>query len=335
MCARCRTLACGGGGELGGLAAATEGIHVKIHHELARNGHGAALSLAIGFFDGFHLGHREIIRRCRTIARLGWSVGVLTFSNHPATFLRPGSEPPLIVPLEERVNRLAEAGVDELFLVPFDGSIAPLTPDEFVNGVLVRRLGVGAVVVGENFRFGAQRAGELAFLRTSLAPCGVPVEGVTTVTVEGERVSSTRIRREIAKGHLAPVDAMLGRPYALRGRICLGEGRGHALGWPTANVEVAERIVIPKDGVYEGYARVDGRDYRCLLSIGTKPTFAPQARKATLEAWLVDFQGSIYGREIELSRLRFLRDQVRFESVEALLRQMEEDAKAVRFPTAF
>ncbi|TAM91662.1 riboflavin biosynthesis protein RibF [bacterium] len=308
---------------------------MKIHHELARDGHAVPLALAIGFFDGFHLGHREIVRRCRTIARLGWSVGVLTFRNHPATFLRPGSEPPLIVPLEDRINRLAAAGVDELFLVPFDGAIAPLTPDEFVEGVLVRRLGVGAVVVGENFRFGAQRAGDLAFLRAALAPRGIPVEGVTTVAAGGERVSSTRIRREIAKGRLAPVDAMLGRPYALRGRICLGEGRGHALGWPTANVEAADGIVIPKDGVYEGYARIDGREYRCLLSIGTKPTFAPQARKATLEAWLVDFQESVYGHEIELSRLRFLRDQVRFESVDALLGQMEEDAKAVRFPTAF
>ncbi|TAM58099.1 riboflavin biosynthesis protein RibF [bacterium] len=308
---------------------------MKIHHELARDDRRAPLALAIGFFDGFHLGHREIVRRCRRIARLGWSVGVLTFSNHPATFLRPGSEPRLIVPLEERVNRLAAAGVDELFLVPFDGAIAPLTPDEFVHGVLLRRLGVCALVVGENFRFGARRAGDVQYLRETLVPRGIAVEGVATVSVEGERASSTRIRREIGMGNLELVDAMLGRPYALRGRVCLGEGRGHALGWPTANVEIAERIAVPKDGVYEGYARVDGREYRCLLSIGTKPTFAPEARKATLEAWLVDFQGSVYGREIELSRLRFLRDQVRFESIEALLDQMEEDAKAVRFPTAF
>jgi len=308
---------------------------VKIHHELARDDKRAKLALAIGFFDGFHLGHREIVRRCRMLARLGWSVGVLTFRNHPATYLRPGEDPLLIAPLEERVNRLAAAGVDELFLVPFDGSIARMTPAEFVERVLVEKLDVAAVVVGENFRFGAKRAGDLAFLRESLAPRNVPVEGVPTVFVDGQRVSSTLIRREIAAGNLPCVEAMLGRPYVLRGRVALGEGRGHTLGWPTANIEVSAGIVIPKDGVYEGYARVDGRDHRCLLSLGTKPTFTPERRVATLEAWLVDFQESIYGREIELSQLRFLRDQVRFDSVEALLAQMEQDAKAVKFPTYF
>ncbi|HVA38882.1 MAG TPA: riboflavin biosynthesis protein RibF [Candidatus Dormibacteraeota bacterium] len=308
---------------------------MRIRHDLDRRERGKPLALAIGFFDGFHLGHREIVRRTRATARLGWSVGVLTFRNHPATHLRPGSAPLLIGTLEERVNQLAAAGVDELFLVPFDDTLAPLVPLEFVDRVLVEALGVKALVVGENFRFAAKRSGDVAFLRGALPPRGIPVEGVPTVAADGERVSSTRIREAIAAGSLELVDAMLGRPYALRGRVCLGEGRGHALGWPTANLEPSAGIVLPKDGVYEGYARVDGRDYRCLLSVGTKPTFDAQRRERTLEAWLVDFQASVYGHEMELSRLRFLRDQVRFDSVDALLAQMEQDAQAVRFPTFF
>lgn len=308
---------------------------MKIHHDTVRADRSAPLALAIGFFDGFHRGHREIVRRCRVRAGLGWSVGALTFRNHPATYLRPEHAPLLISPVEERVNRLAAAGVDELFLVAFDAAIARMTPAEFVERVLLEALGVTLVIVGENFRFGAKRSGDVAFLRAALEPRGVPVEAVATVSVRGERISSTRIRHAIAAGNLAHVDEMLGFPYTLHGRICLGEGRGHSLGWPTANVEVQAGIVLPKDGVYEGYGRIDGRDHRCLLSIGTKPTFAPVRRDVTLEAWLVDFQESVYGRAIELSRLRFLREQVRFESVEALIAQMERDALAVKFPTTF
>ncbi|MDE2571919.1 MAG: riboflavin biosynthesis protein RibF, partial [bacterium] len=266
---------------------------------------------------------------------LGWSVGVLTFRNHPATYLRPQQAPLLISPLEERVNCLAAAGVDELFLVPFDGSIARMSPAEFIDGVLLEGLDVAAVVVGENFRFGAKRAGDLAYMRAALGAAGVPAEGVGNVAFAGERISSTRIRRALMAGEIASVDEMLGRPYVVRGRVGLGEGRGHVLGWPTANISAQMGIVLPKDGVYEGYARVDGREHRTLLSIGTKPTFDSSARETVLEAWLVDFQESVYGREMELSRLRFLRDQVRFESVDELLAQMEQDAQAVRFPTVF
>ena len=312
---------------------------MKIYHELPppgdpeyrRRRRAHACVVAVGFFDGFHRGHQAIVRELLRVRRPGERAAVVTFRNHPATFLRPGSEPPLIMTLAERINSFARAGVDEAFVLPFDASIARLTPDAFLDETIVERIGARAMVVGANFRFGAKRAGDIGYAQAHLAARGLACIAVANEADGGERVSSTRIRAAIAAGDLVTADALLGGSYTLRGTVALGFGRGHDLGFPTANVTVDSGKMLPPDGVYATVARYDGRDYPGLVSIGTNPTFDGTQR--TVEVWLRDFFGSLYGEELALRQLRFIRGQQRFDSVDALLEQMRADAASVRYPS--
>ncbi len=304
---------------------------MKVHHAVEPPSDGP-LAVAIGFFDGFHRGHREIVRTLRRACPPGVRTAVLTFRNHPSTFLKPETTPPLIATVGERVNAIASAGVDELYLLPFDERIASLSPKTFIDEVLVGTLQARIVVVGANFRFGAKRAGDVAVARTCLDARGVAFVPVENFVDEwGERISSTRIRTYVAAGDMAMADTLLGQSYAIRGLVELGAGRGHDLRFPTANLAVPPEKMLPRDGVYTMTARRDGRDHRGLVSIGTNPTF--DGRKRTVEAWMLDFHDSIYGEELVVRDLRFLREQQRFDSVEALLAQMHADAGAVPYPS--
>ncbi len=307
---------------------------MKIHHELPSEPvtDGAhRLVVAIGFFDGFHRGHRAIIRELLKMRQPGERTAVVTFRDHPSTFLRPGQEPPLLMTLEERINSFARAGVDQTFLLRFDASIASLGPQAFLDETLVSRIGASGVVVGENFRFGAKRSGDIALARDHLAARGLRFAAVPNALDADERISSTRIRAAVAATDLETADRLLGTSYTVRGTVALGFGRGHDLGFPTANIVVPAQKMLPPDGVYRITARHDGRDYRGLVSIGTNPTFAGTQR--TVEAWLLDYSGSLYGEEIALRDFRFVRGQQKFASVAALLAQMHADAATVRYPS--
>ncbi|HTV73410.1 MAG TPA: bifunctional riboflavin kinase/FAD synthetase [Candidatus Acidoferrales bacterium] len=305
---------------------------MKVHHELpALRTNARPLALAIGFFDGVHRGHREILRALLRRRRPGSLAAVLTFETHPSALLRPHQAPPLITTLEERVNLLARSGIDELYLLPFDERIARLEARTFLEEFLVERLRLSALVVGENFRFGAGAQGDPALAQTVLSVHGVEVVVCPPLREGSERVSSTRIRSAIARGDLAEADRLLGEPYTLRGRVVLGEGRGHDLGFPTANIVVPAQKTIPKDGVYAALTRHAGRDYSSLVSIGDKPTFGGAAK--AIEVWMLDFHETIYGEELSLREFRFLREQRRFAGVEELLTQMREDATHATFPS--
>lgn len=304
---------------------------MKIHHQIEAPASSRPLVLALGFFDGFHRGHREIVRTLLRHRRPGFRAAVLTFRNHPSTHLRPDKVPPLISTVEERVNHLAAAGIDELFLVPFDERVARIDARRFCLETLHGTLGARTVVVGENFRFGAGRMGDATLARETLASVGAEVVAVAAVSDADERVSSTRIRAALARGDVATADRLLGGAYELRGRVSLGAGRGHDLGFPTANLAIDPHKTIPADGVYAIVARHDGRDYRGLVSIGTNPTFDGSVR--TVEAWLLDFKRTVYGEELTLRDFRFVREQKKFGSVEELLVQMNADATHARFPS--
>ncbi|GAC1407663.1 MAG: bifunctional riboflavin kinase/FAD synthetase [Candidatus Velthaea sp.] len=310
---------------------------MKIHHALPADPAYRAererhpLVVAIGFFDGFHLGHRAIVRELHAIRQPGERAAVLTFRNHPSSFLRPGTEPPQISTLEERVNAFARAGIDEAFVLPFDAAIAALGPAAFLDDMLIGKIGARAMVVGANFRFGAKRAGEVTFAKRHLEDRGLRFAVVGNTLDSGERVSSTRVRAAIGGADLATADRLLGASYMVRGRVSMGFGRGHDLGFPTANIVVAPEKMLPPDGVYRVVGRHDGRDYAGLVSIGTNPTFGGTER--TVEAWLLDFNGSLYGEELALREFRFVRGQQRFQTVDALLAQMRADAATVRFPS--
>ncbi len=255
---------------------------------------------------------------------------MLTFSNHPSAFLRPGTEPPFITTPEERVDLLARAGYEECFFVPFDSAVANQTPDEFLKKTLIENVGVRGVAVGRTFRFGHAREGDVALMEHVLRENGVEFAPVEIAADEnGERISSTRIRKLIADGAIPDADRLLGHPYELRGKVIAGAGRGHGLGFPTANLAVPGKL-LPCDGVYAGTARHEGRDYATLVSIGTNPTFDGKAR--TVEAWLRDFHHTIYGHELALRDLSFVREQRKFANADELLAQMEDDARAVPYP---
>jgi len=304
---------------------------MKVHHVLEPPTARRPVALAVGFFDGFHLGHRAIVRETIARRRPGAIAAALTFPTHPATLVRPGSVPPLITTVEERVNLLAGCGLDELYLVPFDAAFAEVEARTFLLEKLVGTLGVEALVVGENFRFGRGRTGDVALARAVLEPLEAAVVAVPPVLDDGERVSSTRVRAALVSGDLVTANRLLGAPYALRGRITLGFGRGHELGFPTANLEIPAGKTLPADGVYAAVGRYDGRDRRALVSIGSNPTFAGARR--TVEVWLLDFRETIYGEELALRDFVFVRRQATFASVDALVEQMARDAEHARFPS--
>ncbi|HZV77463.1 MAG TPA: riboflavin biosynthesis protein RibF [Candidatus Babeliales bacterium] len=288
------------------------------------------LVVAIGFFDGFHRGHREIARQTMRLRKPGWRTGVLTFANHPASHLRPGSEPPLLSTPQERLDLFADAGFEECFFATFDEKIATLSPQAFLE-ILVRRLAVRGVVVGTTFRFGHKRTGDVSLMREQLASQQVRCVAVEPVVEDGERISSTRIRALVRDGRLEEADRLLGGTgYEIRGPVEIGAGRGHSLGFPTANVKVPGKL-LPKDGVYSAVGRYDGRDYAALVSIGTNPQFGGGAR--TVEAWLRDFPHTIYGRELSLRDFRYVREQRLFSDVGELIQQMHHDLQAVGYPS--
>ena len=304
---------------------------MKIHHALPERAPDRPRVVAIGFFDGFHRGHRAIVRTALRLRRAGERTAVLTFREHPAAFLRPGTEPPLIATLEERINAFARAGIDETFVLAFDASVASLTPEQFLDDTLIARIGARAMVTGETFRFGHKRAGDVAFAQAHWRALERDVVPVPNEIDDGARISSTRIRAAIAAADLETADRLLGAPYTVRGRVTFGAGRGHDLGYPTANIAVAATKLLPPDGVYRITGRHDGRDYLGLVSIGTNPTFDGTAR--VVEAWLLDFNGALYGEELSLRNFRFVRAQQRFGSVDELIAQMQADAATVKFPT--
>ncbi len=302
---------------------------MDLHHELTRESD-RPLVLAIGFFDGFHRGHREIARQTLLLRKPGWRSGVLTFANHPASHLRPGTEPPLLCTPGERLDLFASAGFEECFWVTFDDRVATLSPEAFLE-ILVQRLGVRGVVVGTTFRFGHKRTGDVPLMSGYFAGHGVKFVSVEPVHERGDRISSTRIRGLIQAGDAAQADHLLGGSgYGIRGPVELGAGRGHQLGFPTANVRVPAKL-LPADGVYSAVARFDGRDYPALVSIGTNPQFGGETR--TVEAWLRDFQHTIYGRELSLRDLRYVRQQRLFAEVGELVEQMQRDRLAIGYPT--
>ena len=242
------------------------------------------LVLAIGFFDGLHRGHQALLQTMRSLRKPGWRTGVLSFERHPAAFLRPGTEPPLITTPDERLRLFADNGVEECFMVPFDANVANLTPEAFMP-TCRSRTRRPRHRARATFRFGHRRAGDAATMAAYLAERGVAYVPLENLADANERISSTRIRGLIAAGETARADELLGHSYQIRGVVERGEGRGAGLGFPTANVTPPDKL-LPKDGVYAAIARLDGRTTR-PWSRRHQPDLGANAR--TVEAWLRDF----------------------------------------------
>jgi riboflavin kinase / FMN adenylyltransferase len=274
-------------------------------------------NLAVGEFDGVHLGHREVIRGADT---------VLTFEPHPRTVVAPDSAPKLLTTLAIKTDLIASLGVQELVVIPFDGSFAAQTAQEFIDHVLVERLGAEHVSVGENFRFGNRARGDADLLRSQDAFATRVVE---MVELEGEIISSTHIRGLVAAGDVAAAARFLGAPFHMRGTVAHGDKRGRTLGYPTANLVPDPRLVVPDHGIYACRAQVDGETHVAAVNVGVRPTFKT-GRGLLVEAFLLDFDGDIYDRELRLDFLERLRGERRFDSIEALVEQMGRDVSETR-----
>jgi riboflavin kinase / FMN adenylyltransferase len=269
--------------------------------------------VAVGEFDGVHLGHREVIAGNDT---------VLTFEPHPLAVVRPEAAPKLLTSLNAKAELIAGLGVRELVLIPFDEQFALQTPQEFIDHVLVERLQASHVSVGENFRFGHGAAGDTDMLGDDPR---FETRVVRLVEVDGEIVSSSHIRALVSAGDVESAARFLGSPFQLRGEVMTGDRRGRELGFPTANIVPDEELVCPGHGVYA--ARAAGRC--AAVSVGVRPTFGT-GRAVLVEAYLLDFDGDLYGQELRVDFLARLRGERRFEAVQALVEQMRLDVAETR-----
>ena len=295
----------------------------------------AGTAVTVGAFDGVHLGHQSVLAELRRRAQArGLPTVVVTFDRHPATVVRPGAVPLLLTDLDQKLEVLEATGdVDHVLVVRFDRERASEEPEDFVDEVLVGALRARLVVVGEDFHFGRARRGNVALLSAEGARHGFDVVGLGLVAAGAAgHVSSTAVRRLLAAGDVASAAALLGRPYEVRGVVEGGDRRGRdVLGFPTANLRVAEGMALPAPGIYAGhYVRPDGGAVAAAISLGSRPTFYPEGGPVVLEAYLLDFEGDLYG---ERGRVRFaarLRPEESFASVDDLLAQMALDVEATR-----
>jgi riboflavin kinase/FMN adenylyltransferase len=290
-------------------------------------------AVTIGAYDGVHLGHRALLSELGSRARArGLASAVVTFDRHPAMVVRPDSAPPLLTDLDQKLELLEDCGIDLTLVVPFDRERANETAEDFVTEVLVGSLGARLVVVGEDFHFGHGRKGNVAMLGELGAVAGFDVEGVALTGESGDPVSSTRIRRLVADGDVSGAAELLGRPHQVRGEVVHGDGRGAAeLGIPTANVAVPAEIALPGLGIYAGrYLRPDGSEHLAAISVGRRPTFYDDAPAPLVEAYLLDFDGDLYGEEARVGFVTRLREERRFDSVDDLVAQMQRDVVEAR-----
>lgn len=299
-----------------------------------------------GNHDGVHLGHRALVSAAREVARESASplrVVALTFDPHPLHFIASDEPPPLLTSVARRIELLREAGADEVFVQRFDLPFSQLTPDGFVEEILVAKLGVRAVVVGRDFRFGAKRAGDVALLRQLGARHGFEVTTVAPVTLDGERVSSSHVRTALMQGDVERAARMLTRVHELERRVVRGHQRGRTIGFPTANLELsgpadegeAPGLLTPADGVYAVRARVLDAAGRGLpegqlsgvANVGERPTV--QGGRS-MEVHLFDFDGDLYGRTLRVGFVKRLRGEQRFADLPALRSQIARDADSAR-----
>jgi riboflavin kinase/FMN adenylyltransferase len=274
--------------------------------------------VAVGTFDGVHLGHREVIAGSDT---------VLTFEPHPTAVIQPGAAPRLLTDMKRKARLVDSLGARELVVIPFDGEFAARSAQQFVDDVLVGSLGATHVTVGENFRFGHKARGDAELLR---ADERFQTRVVELLEVDGEVVSSSHIRGLVVGGAVDYAGRLLGDPFTLCGEIAHGDRRGRELGYPTANIVPDPAYVTPGHGVYAARATTAaGATYAAAVSIGVRPTFVT-GRGELVEAYLLDFDGDLYDSRLELAFLKRLRGEKRFESVDALVDQMALDVEAAR-----
>jgi riboflavin kinase/FMN adenylyltransferase len=284
---------------------------------------------SIGNYDGVHLGHRAVLDSLITVAgQMNLPSAVMAFEPTPQEFFSPEQAPARLTRFREKFLALAETGIDRFLCLRFNREFSRLSPEEFVEQILVRGMSVRYLVAGDDFRYGYRRSGDFASLQAAGQKYGFQVADTSSFKLGGERVSSSRIREALVAGDLDLATRLLGRPYSMCGRVVPGDQLGRTLGFPTANI-LPSRRVLPMTGVYavtvEGVA---SHSWPAVANLGTRPTV--NGKRALLEAHLLDFDGDIYGRHLEVKFVAKLRDEHRFENVQLMIEQMHRDLKAAR-----
>ena len=283
----------------------------------------------IGNFDGVHAGHQAILSRLQTHSeRLGLPGCVVIFEPQPREYFAPDAAPPRLTRLREKLALLQAQGVDRVLCLAFNRRLRELSAEQFVQQVLIEGLGVQHLEVGDDFRFGCDRSGDFAFLQSSGEQHGFTVEAANTVAESGERISSTRLRQVLAEGDFALAERLLGRPFSIAGRVLYGQQLGRTIGAPTANVQL-KRVNPPLHGVYRVSVELDGVLQKGVANIGKRPTVKSDG-KAHLEVHLFDFDGDLYGRRLDVVFHEKLREEQRFDSLDALQAAIKADFAAAR-----
>lgn len=302
---------------------------MSIRDELAQHSPAGDSAVTIGVFDGVHRGHRHLLSSLRREAgRTARASVVVTFRNHPASVIRPGFKPRFLTTVKERLRLIKDTGIDIVAPVTFGLEFSRIRAREFA-ALLQERMRMKQLVVGPDFAMGHRREGDVSMLASLGEEMGFSVVVVEPlIGDDGEVIKSTLARAALSRGDIARVSNLLGRPFGLSGTVVKGHGRGGPMGFPTANLEVAEAMAAPGNGIYATWAHVGEDRYMAATSIGVRPTF--EEGDHTVEAYLMDFEGDLYGRDIRLEFMDRLRDELGFDSVEALQEQIDKDVHRTR-----
>jgi len=289
------------------------------------------VALTIGNFDGVHLGHQAMLAKLRAAASArGLPACVMTFEPHPREFFAPDQAPVRLTSMREKLELLRQHGVERTHVLRFDFALAQVTAADFIGRILVRGLGVRWLQVGDDFRFGARRAGDLAMLRAQAAQQGYEVESMATVELDGARVSSTAVRDALAAGDVEKAGRLLGRPYSISGRVIGGDRLGRQLGFPTANVQMKHNRP-PLTGIFAvQFVRTDGRPLQGVASLGVRPTVKAQGSAPVLEVYVFDFKEEIYGELVRVEFLHKFRDEAKYVDLDTLKAQIARDVADTR-----
>ena len=281
---------------------------------------------ALGFFDGVHLGHQALLKACRHLAEQnGCKAGAVTFASHPEELVA-GTRPKLINTVEERQRLLLAHRITELLVLPFDEALRNMPWQDFLESLIQR--GAAGFVCGDDFRFGFRGEGTAEKLASFCRERGFLWAAVSTQMLDGMRISSTHIRALLEAGSVEEANRYLGHPHVLTGEVVTGRKLGRTLGVPTANLLIPEGVVCPKHGVYACKALVDGKEYLAVTNVGSRPTVG--GHRVTVEPWLLDFEGDLYGKSITLLFYAFLREEKKFDSLESLKTEIQENARQTR-----
>lgn len=283
--------------------------------------------VTIGVFDGVHQGHRHLLRQVVELAGGQYIPTVVTFSNRPVTVLRPGTEPSYLTTLDQRVDLIKEQGIELVVCLDFTLELAQVSAADFAK-MLVESLKMKGLVLGPDSALGKDRQGDLAFMQEQGGQLGFWARSVEPLEIEGQPVKSRRIRDAVANGNMSVCPKLLGRNHKLSGVVVVGDQRGRALGFPTANLDVDPQLLLPGDGIYATWAIIDGKRHQAATSIGVRPTFDLNER--LVEVFVMDFSEDLYGKTVGVEFITKVRDQEKFDGLDALIKQINQDVDDCR-----